>query len=121
MVLQDLSWMTDAACKGVYPKNPEDPDIFFPEQGKSAEWARAICADCPVKAQCLEYGLWDSEGVFGGSTDAERRALRKERGGRYGQRERHGRRSNYVYHGCRCELCAEANAAYNRRKRRLAA
>lgn len=27
----------------------------------------------------------------------------------------HGRHSTYTNHGCRCDLCRAANAAYNRR------
>jgi WhiB family transcriptional regulator, redox-sensing transcriptional regulator len=71
-------WRTRAACRD------EDPELFFPvsEIGPGArqtERAKAVCARCPVRAQCLEYAL-DSgldHGIFGGTTDAERRRLRR--------------------------------------------
>jgi WhiB family redox-sensing transcriptional regulator len=58
-----------------------DPEMFFPiSEADTARIAQAklICADCPVKAQCLEYALAHGlEGVWGGMTDAERDALRR--------------------------------------------
>ena len=57
-----------------------DPEVFFPlpsdRTGIAA--AKAICAECPVRTQCLmqalEYG--DGHGIFGGLTPAERREVR---------------------------------------------
>ena len=51
---------------------------FFPERGESGRQAKAICAVCPVRPQCLEFGLrTGSSGVWGGLTDRERRELRR--------------------------------------------
>ncbi len=42
--------------------------------------AKKICAGCPVKEQCLEYGLTHVEyGVWGGLTANERRTLNRKR------------------------------------------
>ena len=43
------------------------------------EIARRICADCPVKEPCLEYALVTNQdtGVWGGTSEEERRKLRK--------------------------------------------
>lgn len=73
-------WQERAACIGT-PTN-----VFFPEIEKG-EWrdhvwepARAICARCPVRAECLAYALPFEEttgrrdGMFGGMTPKERDA-----------------------------------------------
>jgi WhiB family transcriptional regulator, redox-sensing transcriptional regulator len=54
---------------------------FFPTRGESARDAKAICATCPVRQECLEYALrWDQLcGVWGGLSERERRQLRRER------------------------------------------
>ena len=55
-----------------------DPEMFFPEKGGNLRPARAVCAACPVTAECLE--LWRSlppnqavYGVWGGRSSRERR------------------------------------------------
>jgi WhiB family transcriptional regulator, redox-sensing transcriptional regulator len=54
-----------------------DPDIFFPGKGDSGEEARAICARCEVRVQCLAYATRADEfGIWGGLSRAERTRLR---------------------------------------------
>jgi WhiB family transcriptional regulator, redox-sensing transcriptional regulator len=74
-LLQPLEWQSKARCTEV------DPEIFFPERGGSSKAARAVCAHCPVRANCLEYALNNKEqfGIWGGTSERERRRLRKER------------------------------------------
>lgn len=67
------AWRDRAACRAV------DPELFFPvgDSGPAlaqvAE-AKAVCARCPVTAQCLAFALLAiPEGVAGGLTSAERR------------------------------------------------
>lgn len=65
-------WMADAACLGT------DPDAFF--GGKSdAAAARRVCRACPVREACREFAIADASllGVWGGTTERERRAIRK--------------------------------------------
>jgi WhiB family transcriptional regulator, redox-sensing transcriptional regulator len=70
-------WMSQGACRG------EDPGLFFPvaEIGPSlreVEQARAVCRRCPVLAACLRYALdTRQEGIWGATTDGERRAIRR--------------------------------------------
>lgn len=72
-----LRWQALGACRGL------DPDVFFPERGGSmvaATWkARRVCAGCPVRLPCLEHALeWPEKlGVWGGTTEQERRRLRR--------------------------------------------
>lgn len=74
-LLQPLDWQVHARCTDV------DPEIFFPERGGSSKAARAVCSGCVVRAQCLEYALNNKEqfGIWGGTSERERRRLRKER------------------------------------------
>ena len=74
-LLKRAEWMGDAACKHV------DPNLFFPERGASLRIARAMCAECPVRLQCLEYALDNNEtcGVWGGASERERRTMRRRR------------------------------------------
>jgi WhiB family redox-sensing transcriptional regulator len=45
------------------------------------EQAKSVCARCPVRAECLAYALDNGldHGIFGGATEAERRAVRRAR------------------------------------------
>lgn len=63
----------------------EDPDLFFPigsvnsgPAAVQADEAKAVCRQCPVTEQCLAWALGAGpvEGIWGGTTEGERRALR---------------------------------------------
>ena len=69
----------DAACKGV------DTEIFFPNMEiyspSEVIYFNRMCADCPVKAACLEWALaHERHGVWAGTTPAIRDQMRKEIG-----------------------------------------
>ena len=67
------SWMMMGYCLGA------NPEIF--EEEDQVETAKAYCNRCVVKLTCLSWAMDNTEsGVWGGTTDAERRALK--RGGR---------------------------------------
>ena len=58
---------------------------FFPVSdvgpgARQTEQAKAVCARCPVRAQCLEYALDNAldHGIYGGTTESERRTLRRQ-------------------------------------------
>lgn len=69
----DTDWMRDGLCAQT------DPDAFFPNSGENTQSAKAVCAVCPVQAECLSYALKRKEqhGVWGGRSVRERRALRR--------------------------------------------
>lgn len=71
----DTSWMTEGRCRDV------PPSTFFPSDGVGVDVARKICADCPVKAPCLEYALLHriDHGVWGGASERERRRIARAR------------------------------------------
>jgi WhiB family redox-sensing transcriptional regulator len=72
-----LGWMSRGACGG------SDPELFFPVAGtagpavRQAEAAKAVCRRCVVRANCLSYALEAMPmGIWGGTTEEERRAAR---------------------------------------------
>ncbi|MEU3096971.1 WhiB family transcriptional regulator [Streptomyces sp. NPDC006967] len=72
------NWRSGAACR------TEDPELFFPigTSGPApvqTEQAKAVCRGCPVREQCLEWALetGQSIGVWGGTSETERRALKR--------------------------------------------
>jgi len=74
--------LTAAACKGADLNLFFGPDAEFvtARQQREAQ-AKAICARCPVRAECLEYALDTREayGIWGGATEDERRAMLRQR------------------------------------------
>lgn len=72
-------WEDDAACREV----PQE--LFFPKPGDplTAVFMRSFCLLCPVQPECLEYALAnpDLEGIWGGTTETDRRAIRRARNG----------------------------------------
>lgn len=70
------SWRLQAACRGA------DPNLFFPEKGKPTFLAAVeYCDRCPVAAECLDYamGYRFLQGIFGGTTEQDRRRMRRQR------------------------------------------
>jgi hypothetical protein len=67
------SWQHHAECIK-YP-----PDTMFPENEEPHlyERARRICEDCPVIGICLEIGLEDKWGMWGGLDPVSRYKLAK--------------------------------------------
>jgi WhiB family transcriptional regulator, redox-sensing transcriptional regulator len=68
-------WRSAAACRSA------DPDLFFPisESGparQEAARAKAICASCLVRHECLTFALrtGQAHGIWGGMTENERAA-----------------------------------------------
>ena len=79
MEINDVGWTERAACRD------EDPELFFPVSdigpgARQVEQAKSVCARCPVQAQCLTYALDNglNYGIFGGTTERERRNLIRE-------------------------------------------
>lgn len=71
-------WRHHAACRDT------DTELFFPVGTTAAtaaktEDAKAICARCPVRLDCLRFALHtgEAEGVWGGMDPKERKRLRR--------------------------------------------
>lgn len=74
-------WRDLAACRDV------DPELFFPVGNagpglRQVAQAKQVCAPCAVRASCLEWALASGQetGVWGGTSEDERRALRRNPG-----------------------------------------
>jgi WhiB family transcriptional regulator, redox-sensing transcriptional regulator len=80
VLASDEDWRSAAACWSA------DPDLFFPVSafGKALEQvaeAKAICARCPVRGQCLAFALRTRQvhGIWGGTSEEERDFIRQRR------------------------------------------
>lgn len=67
------AWQDHAACHN------RGNTHFYLSIGQSARRALALCANCPVRVDCLEYGLHDQHGIWGGLTPNERQTERERR------------------------------------------
>ncbi|MFJ8677166.1 WhiB family transcriptional regulator [Streptomyces sp. NPDC093589] len=72
------NWRDYRACDG------QDPDLFAADDKSAIDAAKAICADCPAKAFCLQFAIDSNSqyGVYGGTDEKERRALSTPQGQR---------------------------------------
>lgn len=72
-------WQTRAACRGQSAAVFFAPTHFERKEVRAARerQAKAVCATCPVRKQCLSYALRIREphGIWGGLSEVERRAL----------------------------------------------
>lgn len=81
----DYSWRRFALCRDT------DPELFFPVGATGyaliqIERAKQVCSECPVQQACLDYALETNQdcGIWGGTSEEERRVLRR----RYVARQR---------------------------------
>lgn len=129
-----MDWRDRGACLG------EDPELFFPV-GTSGPArvqileAKAVCARCPVLAECRQWALATREpyGVLGGMSEDERRAVLRRRDDRrvapkpveycHGKRNRHPRTAHNTAitdaGGKRCLDCEADNRRRNSQKPRI--
>lgn len=78
-------WQTRAECRGPGAR------LFFPptyqerkdEREERERRAKAICASCGVRRDCLDYAMSIRElhGIWGGLTEAERRSVLAQQAG----------------------------------------
>lgn len=69
------SWKALGACRGL------STELFFPENDKDAGPAKAVCATCPVRPECLDFAIKNRQGngVWGGTSEQERRDIARRR------------------------------------------
>lgn len=74
-MVSEVIWRDLGACRGL------DPEVFFPETDDEADVAKNICDGCDVRVACLEHALASREkvGVWGGTTERERRRIVRQR------------------------------------------
>lgn len=119
-----MPWAGRAACA----EAGRDPEIWFPKSGVSeympgrpqtrgiAE-AKAICAGCEVRRECLDHAFGDRRlvGIWGGLTEQERWAAGKGPCGRQAGVNRHKFFGEQLCQRCQAFLARE-RAARNRRR-----
>jgi len=104
----EASWQDAALCAQV------DPELFFPEKGGSVTAPKKICAACPVRVNCLEFALENREqfGIFGGTTERQRRVIlagrERESGAVRCESRRHLLTGENVLPNGKCAACREA-------------
>lgn len=64
--MESTHWLHSAACTGV------DVELFFSDLKADEAEAKRYCARCSVRAQCLDLGVTEAWGIFGGMTVNER-------------------------------------------------
>jgi WhiB family redox-sensing transcriptional regulator len=76
----ETAWISQGRCIN------EDPDLFFPVGTtrpalEQATRAKSVCAQCPVRTDCLSWALETCQdaGVWGGLDEEERREIRRAR------------------------------------------
>lgn len=71
--LRRPAWHSRAVCRGT------GTAAFSQGRGGDYGPARELCAGCEVRQECLDYTLDHPEmvGLWGGTTDAERREVRR--------------------------------------------
>lgn len=94
----DHDWRLRAACRGLATEDSTNP-FFSPHvcdehcptpcnEGKAEPGrferirrAKAICASCPVREDCLEFALATNQpfGIWGGMSERQRADLKKQR------------------------------------------
>jgi WhiB family redox-sensing transcriptional regulator len=129
-----MPWIGEAACRGM------DPNFFQPDIGQPATEAKQICngrkatrrttglPPCPVRTECLNHAVAMNErGIWGGTTERERRAIRakeprSKRGDARVRRIVHGTVDGYRHEERLglppCKACREAWNDYKHAERR---
>lgn len=77
-IYESYEWQERAACASAEADRffvPED--VCAAERARRERTAKALCARCPVVAQCLTHALKvkEPDGVWGGLSAPERRRL----------------------------------------------
>lgn len=76
VTVTEETWTVRAACAA---PSSDDRDAMF-VQGAAQRDARVVCFACPVRLDCLLEALEEgmTHGVWGGLTERERRAMRRD-------------------------------------------
>lgn len=120
----DDRWVDQARCLEA------DPDVFFPAKGEPVDAAKRICDTCPVVDDCLAFALhtfdvYEDFGVWGGTSENERRRLRRDLGIEHtveeGCGDARGTEAGYKRHRRKgeqaCRACLDGNRLAAAKKR----
>ena len=133
MLRRPADWTESAACDGLAtperdPWHPDDHVLPPAQVDFQYALARRVCAECPVRLQCMRFGLdllalVPVEGMFGGLTPKELRRVARRMGRPWQPVAQHGTRSRYIA-GCHegadgraCDPCKLAHREYESERR----
>jgi WhiB family redox-sensing transcriptional regulator len=87
--LDDVTYRADEDSAFTLPCHKADPETFFADSDVEINFAKSLCAPCPMRAACLAGALSRSEpcGVWGGELFEDGAVIaRKRRPGRPARR-----------------------------------
>ncbi|GAA2159199.1 MULTISPECIES: WhiB family transcriptional regulator [Glycomyces] len=70
----NTDWMKRAACEDM------NTNMFFPDKAEDEGPARAVCSQCTVAQQCLQYALAQNTslaGIWGNTNKRQRKRIRE--------------------------------------------
>jgi WhiB family transcriptional regulator, redox-sensing transcriptional regulator len=67
-----MRWQDEALCAEI------GGDLWFPDKGESTTGAKFVCRRCPVRVPCAEAGRDERFGIWGGTSEIQRKRGRKE-------------------------------------------
>lgn len=73
-----MQWLTRAACRGLPADWWYPPAPITPAATADMKKAKVICASCDVRLDCLQAGMGEDYGIWGGLSPKQRMRLRKE-------------------------------------------
>lgn len=79
LLIPSEEWHLEALCAQA------DPEEWYPESRASNRAAKAICNDCPVRQECLDFAMATESsylhrwGIWGGLTARDRENLARQR------------------------------------------
>jgi hypothetical protein len=119
-----LPWAEEARCRGLSTagSDPWHPGGRPATRAVAYAVGRRVCAGCPVRLECAQYGLsllelaGNQGGMFGGLTPRELMKLARELELPRTIKAQHGSRAGYVA-GCRCAPCRAENTRYEHTRR----
>lgn len=78
----DTNAKFDQLLDGLLPCRVADSELWFAEQPREVEQAKALCQACPLQAGCLQGALDRAEpwGVWGGESLVDGRIVAAKRG-----------------------------------------
>lgn len=105
-------WISESLCKNRHidlwypPLDSDNPEKYY-------SVAREVCKRCSVWRECLDAGVTETWGMWGGLTPLERTVLATDKVSKPSASRSHGTWAKYRQ-GCRCSDCTDAENAINK-------
>ena len=70
-------WFDSAACRNLPSSMFFTNNNYSRPDSREEHAAKQVCHTCPVRVECLAFGLEERHGIWGGRTPRERRHIRR--------------------------------------------